>query len=179
MSRMKLCLAVAVLLSAAALPAAPTERKLPIKMADMATRFKKHCPEHVKVSVQNDTLIISVAAVDHRGGFDETHAISLKPLAGRVMTFMFDVKVDKTEGGAEPVHSIGKITVGSANQHILADAEGWQTYTFKNVKIPGNGLLKMRIAIKNVSGELSIRNPRIKGDFPKVHKKKNKNRKKN
>ncbi len=177
MFRMKMFLAVTMLLSAATLLAAPTERKLPI-MADMATRFQKHCPKHVKISEQSDTLTISVTAVDHRGGFDETHAISLKNLAGRAMTIMLDVKVDKIEGGTEAVHSIGKITVGNTNQHILADAEGWQTYTFKGVKIPGNGLLKMRIAIRNVSGDLSIRNPRIKGDFPK-HKKKNKSRKKN
>jgi hypothetical protein len=177
MFKMKMLLASLMLLPAVLL-AAPTERKLPIKMADMATRFQKHCPKHVKVSDNNDTLVITVTAVDHRGGFDETHAIGLKPLAGRSMTFMFDVKVDKIESGGERVHSIGKIIVGGSTQHILAESEGWQTYTFKSVKIPGNGLLKMRIALKNVSGELSIRNPRIKGDFPKVHKKKNKNRKK-
>ena len=177
MFKTKMLLAAATLLPAVLL-AAPTERKLPIKMADMATRFRKYCPKHVKVSEHDDTLVIAVTAIDHRGGFDEIHAISLKPLAGRNMTFMFDVKVDKLESDGEPIHSIGKITVGGATQHILVDGEGWHTYTFKSVKIPGNGLLKMRIVVKNVSGELSIRNPRIKGDFPKSPKKKNKNRKK-
>ena len=177
MLEMKTLLTVTLLLPAALL-AAPTERVLPVKMADVATRFQRYCPKHVKVSARDDTLVITVTAVDHRGGFDETHAISLKPLAGRIITIMFDVNVDKVESGGEPIHSIGKITVGSSTQHILVQDGGWQTYTFKSIKVPGNGLLKMRIAIKNVSGELSIRNPRMKGDFSKGQKKKTKNRKK-
>jgi hypothetical protein len=176
---LKMTMLLAGVVLPATLFAAPVEKKLPLRMEDMATRFQRHCPQHVKISAQNDTLVISVTSVEHRGGFDETHAIGLKPLAGRNMTFIFDVKVDKTEnGGGDPIHSAGKITVGGSTQHILANVEGWQTYTFKGVKIPGNGLLKMRITIKNINGEVSIRNPRIKGDFPKVHKKKNKNRKK-
>ena len=175
----KMTMLLAVVALPAALFAAPIEKKLPLKMEEMATRFQRHSPKHVKVSAQNDTLVISVAAVEHRGGFDETHAIDLKSLAGRNMTFIFDIKVDKSgNGGGDSIHSAGKITLGGSTQHILANVEGWQTYTFKGVKVPGNGLLKMRITIKNINGEIRIRNPRIKGDFPKVHKKKNKDRKK-
>jgi len=173
---------IKMLLLAMALPAAlfaaTTEISMPMKMDDIAARFQKNCPENVKFSAQQDTLVITLDATKGKGSFDGVHAVSLKPLAGRVVTFIFDVKVDKAESSdGTNIHSVGRISVGGNAQHLLVRNTGWHTYVFKSVKIPGNGLLKMRFSFKNVSGEVQIRNPRIKGDLPKVPKKKTKSKK--
>ena len=46
-----------------------------------------------------------------------------------------------------------------------------------SIKVPGNGLLKMRITLKNLSGEIRVRNPRAKVDLPRTPKKKKKKKK--
>ena len=172
-------LSMCVLLLPAALIAAPTEVKLPMRMEDVVSRFQKNCPDHVKFSAQQDTLVINVSEVDRNGGFDGVHSVSLKQLAGRNITFLFDIKIDNVESAdGKNIHSVGRLSVGSATQHLLVRNSGWHTYTFKSVKIPGNGLLKIRLSFKNISGEIQIRNPRIRGDLPKPPKKKTKNKKK-
>ena len=152
-----------LLLSAAALlTAKAVEVKLPMKMADVAESLKDHAPEHVNVSAKGEILTINISEVESRGGFDKTHSINLKPIAGRIITISLEVKVDKVEGsgGAKAPHSIGKITFAGTTQNLNATKSGWHTYFFKNIKIPGNGLLKMRVSLKNASGEIQIRNPR-------------------
>ena len=169
----------AFLLLSTALFAAPTEVKMPIRMEDVAARFQKSCPGHVKFSARQDTLVIAISAVDRKGGFNGVHAIGLKPLAGRVVTFTFEIKIDNVENtGGENISSMGRLSVGSASQHLLVRDNEWHTYSFKSVKIPGNGLLKMKFDLKNVSGEIQIRNPRMKGDIPKPSKSKKKSKNK-
>ena len=151
-----------LLLSAAALLTGAAEVKLPMKMEDVATSLKSHAPGHVNISANGEILTITISAAERKGGFDKTHAINLKRIAGKTITVILDVKVDNVESnGAKTIHSIGKITFAGTTQNLSASKSGWQPCVFKNVKIPGNGLLKMRVTLKNVSGEIQIRNPRV------------------
>lgn len=172
MSKLKFLLA-SLLLPAALFAVPPVEKKMPIQMSDFATRFKKNCPSHVKISAEQNELVISLSSSERKGGFDGTHAMNLKPLAGRVVTIVIDVKAEglKNSDGT-PSGSVGRIVFGTANQHLAANRTGWYPCTFKSVKIPGSGMLKMRIVLRNVSGEIRIRNPRMRGDLPKAPKKK-------
>ena len=154
------------------------EIKLPIKMADVATRLKRNCPSHVKVSVEGEVLLISITEAARKGGFDATYAINLKRFAGRSMTIMIDVKLDGLSHGPLRVPgNVGRVFFGGSTQNLVSSREGWHTLTFKSIKVPGNGLLKMRISLKNLSGEIRVRNPRAKVDLPRTPKKKKKKKK--
>ena len=154
------------------------EIKLPIKMADVATRLQRNCPDHVKVSVDGDALRISITEAARKGGFDATYAINLKRFAGKNMTIMIDVKLDGlSHGGLRVPGSVGRVFFGGSTQNLVSTHEGWHTYIFKSIKVPGNGLLKMRISLKNLSGEIRVRNPRAKVDLPRTPKKKKKKKK--
>ena len=151
-----------LLLSVAALSAGAAEVKLPMKMEDVAESLKSHCPEHITVEAQNDVLTITVSETERKIRFEKTHAISLKRIAGRTITIMLDIDVENGEtGGAKAPHSIGRITFSGTTQNLIPSKKGWHTCVFKNVKIPGNGLLKMHISLKNVPGKVGIRNPRV------------------
>ena len=172
-----LLLSTAALLSAKAI-----EVKLPMKMKDVAESLSNHAPDNVNVSATGETLTIKITETEHRGSFDKTHSINLKPIAGRTITITIDVKVDKVEssGGAKTPHSIGKITFAGMTHNLSVSKRGWQTFTFKNIKVPGSGMLKMRVSLKNVTGEIQIRNPRAsrRGVSSSKHKSKSKKSKK-
>ena len=158
-----------LLLSASALSAGAAEIKLPLKMENVSASLKDHAPEHVSVSANGETLTINITEVGRKGGFDKTHSLNLKRAAGRTVTILLDVKTDKVSHSSNRIPNVvGKITFGGTTQNLVAGRAAWHTCVFKNVKIPGNGLLKMRITLKNLSGEIQIRNPRIRGDLPKV-----------
>lgn len=171
-----------LILSAAALLTGAVEVKLPMKMEDLAASLKNHAPENVNIAARGEILTITITETERKGGFDKTHTLNLKRGAGRTITIILDVKVDNVEssGGAKTPHSIGKITFAGTTQNLNASKKGWQTCVFKNVKISGNGMLKMRITLKNVSGEIQIRNPRasFRGISSKSHSSKSKKSKK-
>ena len=168
-------------LSAALFAGAADEVKLPLQMANLETTFKRNCPEHITIASQKDELVITVGESERKSGFERTQGINLKRLAGRTFTFVIDVKLDNFAQEGLP-SNVGQIHFGDSRQLISTKHGDWHTYLFKGVKIPGNGLLKMRISVKNVPGEIRIRNPRIRGNFPKVRdnnakkKKKKKNK---
>ena len=58
------------------------------------------------------------------------------------------------------------------------DCTDWQTIEFKSLRLPGNGLVKLRILLKNFSGEVSFRSPRAKINLPKRDRSKDGERKK-
>lgn len=154
-------------------------RKAPIKLSDVATRFKYKCPKHVTVSDRNDVLTVSISECRGRGGFDAAHALDLKALAGRTLTFTIDVRTtDVRHSSGNAPGYVGKFYIGAASQNLSASAKDWHTYVFRGVKIPGNGLLKIRLSLKNVSGKIDIRNPRVKGNLPKAKNSKEKKKKK-
>lgn len=161
-----------LLLSAALLAAGAVEEKaLPLKMSEVAEALQKKTTGNAKVEARQDTLVITVDGSGQKGGFDGTYSFhSFKRLAGYTFTFMIDVKLENIDrDGAALPGNIGQIHFGESRQLISAKHTDWHTYTFKNVKFAGSGLLKMRIMIKkSLSGEIHIRNPRIKGNFPKV-----------
>ena len=164
----------AVLALLAALSVGAADVKLPIKMTDLAERFKHSCPGNVKISVQGDTLVISLAEADRKGGFEGAYALNLKKLAGKRMTVMIDVKISDVDHAGNVPSTVGRMFFGESVQNLTTRYTGWHTYTFKSVKIPGNGMLKMRVSLKNLSGEIQIRNPHVKVDIPKPPKKKKK-----
>ena len=134
-------------------------------------RCGREAPGDAKVEAQQDALVITLDGSGQKGGFNGMYSFhSLKRLAGYTFTFMIDVKLDNLDhGGTAPPSNIGQIHFGDSRQLISTKHTDWHTYTFKNVKVSGSGLLKMRIMIrKNLSGEISFRNPRIRGNFPKM-----------
>lgn len=169
-----------LLVAALCVNAAESERKLPVKMEDVAARLKSHCPSHVNVSSNRDELIITINKSDKKDGFTGTYSFhALKRLAGRSFTFALDVKLDNVDFG-DAAHSgnIGQVHFGDTRQLISIKHNDWHTYYFKGVKIPGSGMLKLRISVKKISGEIHIRNLRIRGNFPKVRDKNTKKKKK-
>ena len=154
--------------------ASAADIKLPIKMADVAARLKRNCPGHVKISANQDVLTIALSESGRKGGFDGVYALNFKRFAGKKITIMIDVKLNNIEHGGKTPGSVGKISFGDYGQTLSTKNADWTTYTFKSAKIPGNGLFKMRISLKNVSGEVQLRNPHVKADLPKPTKKKNK-----
>ena len=149
---------------------AAEEKALTVKMSEVAAALQAKTSDNVKIEARQDTLVITVNESEKKGGFNGTYSFhSLKPLAGHSFTFMIDVKLEKNDqGGAALPNNIGQIHFGEARQFISSRYEDWHTYVFKGVRIPGNGLLKMRISVKNITGEIHIRNPRIRGNFPKA-----------
>ena len=172
----------AMLLSAAALLTAKAgEVRLPMKMTDVAESLKDHAPANVNISAAGEMLTIKIAETEHKGSFDKTHSVNLKPIAGKIITITIEVKVDNVEsgGGAKRPHSVGKISFAGTTHNLNVTKRGWHTYVFKNIKVPGNGLLKMRVSLKNVSGEIQIRNPRAtRRSTSSKHKSKSKKSKK-
>ena len=169
-----------LLLATAALWAGAGDFKLPVSMADVAASLKDHAPEHVSIAAKGEMLTITISESARKGGFDKTHSINFKRLAGKTVTIVLDVKVNNVEGGGvKASHNVGRITFSGTSQYLTTSKSDWQTCVFKNVKIPGNGLLKMRISLKNVSGEIQIRNPRgsYRGGSSKSHSSGSKSRK--
>ena len=139
-------------------------------MSDVAAALKNRISGNAKVEARQDVLVITIDGSERKGGFDGTYSFhSLKRLAGYSFTFMIDVKLENLEQGEAALPgNVGQIHFGEARQFISSKHEDWHTYLFKGVRIPGNGLLKMRISVKNITGEIHIRNPRIRGNFPKA-----------
>ena len=163
-----------LLLLSTALFAGAADIKLPMKMADLAARFKHNCPGHVSISTLQDELIISISESDRKGGFEGSYSLDLKRFAGKKLTFMVDVKIGEIDRDGKAPSTVGRLYFGDSVQNLVSSRAEWHTYTFKSVRIPGNGLLKMRISIKNLSCEIRLRNPHAKGELPKPAKKKKK-----
>ena len=161
-------------LLAAALFAGAADVKLPMKMTDLAARLRHNCPGHVKISTRQDELVISISEAERKGGFDKTYGLNLKRFAGKKITIMIDVKLGEIDHGGKVPSTVGRLFFGDSVQNLVSSRTDWYTYTFKSVKIPNNGLLKMRISLKNLSGEIRLRNPHAKADLPKPSKKKKK-----
>jgi len=175
-----IAMSLAVLTAFAAF-AAEQSKQLPLPAKAIVERLKHHAPKHVDISAQNNELVIVISAAERKGGFEGSHSIDLKSIAGRTITIQLDIKVTNVKSGPNGIpRSIGKITFAGTTQNLVTSESDWKTYTFKNVKIPGNGLLKMLISLKNVSGEVRIRNPRIsyRGISAKSRSSKNKSKKK-
>ena len=150
------------------LSAIAVEMKMPVKMADAAAELKRKCPEYAEVSAKGDQLIIKLKEDSGKGGFDGQFSIDLKRLAGRSFTLSIDVKTDKLERSDHKIPPmLGKVYFNNSGHYIHAGSSEWKTLTFKGLKVPGNGLVKLRITLKNFSGEVSFRNPVYKGDLPK------------
>lgn len=165
-------LVVTVLLLAACLAYAVEEIKAPLKMEDVAAALESKAKrQQAKVEARQDTLVITISDSGAKNGFDGAYTFhNLKRLAGHTLSFVIDVKLTDIaqSDGKIPAH-IGFISFGDTRQSLSTRHGDWHTYTFKNVRISGNGMLKLRITLKkNIFGEIQIRNPRIRGNFPKV-----------
>lgn len=172
-----------LLMSAAAiLFSCASAAQLPVKMSEAADELKRKCQDHTEVSVRGEELVVTLKEVSGTGGFDGQFSIDLKKFSGSTFTFMIDVKSDKLSGYRSKVpQTLGKVYFNTASQFIHSGRIGWNTLVFRRLKVPGNGLVKLRIELKNFNGEVSFRDPRIKGDFPKqdsgTKKKKKKDKK--
>ena len=155
-----------VLLAAGTLFA--SEVSLPIKMADVAAQMKRKHHDNAKIEAKNDELVITMTEVPGRGGFDAQYSADLKRFAGRTATLMIDVKTDKLSRNDRKVPPIlGRIFFSGTGHSIHAESTDWQTIEFKSLRLPGNGLVKLRIVLKNFSGEVSFRSPRAKINLSK------------
>jgi len=164
--------------------AAAAEIQLPVKMADVAEQMNRKCPAHAKIEAREDELVIVMSESSGKGsGFEGQYSIDLKRYAGRTATVMIDVKVGNLSRGDRKVPLPGKVYFNGTGQSIHANSDDWQTLTFKSLRLPGNGLVKFRISLRNFSGEVSFRVPRAKIDLSKRdrdgdRKKKKKDKKK-
>ena len=155
------------------------EVKLPIKMADVAAQMKRKHHDNAKIEARKDELVIVLTEVPGRGGFDAQYSADLKRFAGRTATLMIDVKVDNLNRNDRKVPPIiGRIFFSGTGHSIHSDCTDWQTIEFKSLRLPGNGLVKLRILLKNFSGEVSFRSPRAKINLPKRDRSKDGERKK-
>ena len=165
---LKIARPLLTLATALSLSAVAAEMKLPMNMAYAAAELKRKCPGYAEVSAKGDELIIKLKEDSGKGGFDGQFSIDLKKLAGRNFTLSIDVKTDKLERSDNKVPPVlGKVYFNSTGHSIHASGSGWKTLVFRGIKVPGNGLVKLRITLKNFSGEVSFRNPVYKGDLPK------------
>lgn len=164
MSYFKYCAAVlTAVVAAVPLRAAETEVALPIKMADVAEQLNRKCPENAKIEAKKDELVITLTEVHGRGGFEGQYSADLKRYAGRTADLMIDVKTEnlsRSDRKVQPV--LGRIFFSGMSHNIHSNRTGWQTIEFKTLKLPGNGLVKWRILLKNFSGEVSFRSPRAR-----------------
>lgn len=162
MLKFKCCMAVLALLTTAQVMLA-ADVPLPIKMADVAAQMNRKCPEHIKIEAKNDELILVLSEVIGRGGFEGNYSADLKRYAGHTVTLMIDVKADKLSRSDRKIQPLlGRIFFCGIGQNIHSNRPGWQTITFKGLRLPGNGLVKMKISLKNFSGEIALRSPRAK-----------------
>lgn len=155
------------------------EIKLPFDAESLAAQASRKCPESVKVSGDKDVLTVSISD-ESKGAYDGQYTINAKKGAGRSVDFAVDIKTENVSSkDRDTPKSIGKISIGNASRHISGVNSDWQSYVFKNVKIPANGLVKIRLSLRNVYGDISIRNPRVNVDLPQrmINNRKKKNKK--
>ena len=182
-SRIMIISLAAVLLTAASVGA--VEFKLPFDAESIAAQARRKCPENVKVSGEKDVLTVSISPdAPGKAGYDGQYSINAKKGAGYSTDLTIELKAENisTPDGRPVPKNFGKIEIGNSSRQITGESGDWQTYTFKNVRIPSNGMLKMRLTLRNVRGDVSIRNPRGKADIPQrfiddKHKKKKKKKK--
>ena len=169
-----LTLAVATL----SVSAFAAEMNLSVNMSEAVAELKRKCQDHAEVSAKGDELVVILKEVSGKGGFDGQFSIDLKKFSGRTFTFMVDVKSDKLSRDYRKIPPIlGKVYFNAASRYIHSSHTEWNTLTFKGLKVPGNGLVKLRIELKNFNGEVSLRNPRIKGDISQTDYDKKKKKK--
>ena len=161
------------------------EFKLPFDAESIATQAKRKCPEFVKISGEKDVLTISISA-EGKGRYDGQYTINAKKGSGYKADFTIEVKTENLsspDGNSAP-KDIGRISIGNSSHLLSGDKSDWQTYSFKKVSIPANGMLKLKISLRGVCGDIAIRNPRASAEIPqryiddkvkKKKKKKNKN----
>lgn len=153
------------------------EVKLPFDAESLAAQGQRKCPDYVKLSGRKDVLTVSISE-GSKNTYDGQYNINAKKGAGHSVDITLGVKADNLSSGDRKVPKIiGKITVGNVSRHIAGDKTDWQNCKFKNVRVPGNGLVKLRITLRNVCGDVSIRDPRADVNIPKRElnkKKKNK-----
>ena len=171
----------ALVLAAAAVGA--VEFKLPFDAESIAAQAKRKCPDNVKISGDKDVLTVSISPeAPGKAGYDGQYSVNAKKGAGYSADFSIEVKAENLSApdGRPLPKTLGKIAIGGSSHQIAGDKSDWQTYNFKNVRIPGNGILKLHLTLRNVRGDFSIRNPRAKANIPqrfiddKIKKKKKK-----
>jgi|GEM_PF-5243859 len=166
MSAIKFYAVALAVLSVLAARAGATEVELPVRMSDVAMQLNRKRAEHVKIEARDQELVITLKELSGKGGLDTHYSLDLKRYAGRTATLMIEIKADKISHGDRRVPPVlGKLFFTGIGHNIHSGRPGWQTLVFKGVRLPGNGLVKMRIVLRNFTGEVSIRNPRAKIDL--------------
>ena len=154
------------------------EVKLPFDAESLAAQAGRKCPGDIKVSGSNDVLTISISKPG-KGDYEGSYSINARKGAGHSVGITIGVNTEKlTAANGKNAKNLGRIAFGNVSHQLVGGKSGWQDCSFKNVKIPGNGMLKLRITLRNAGGEVSFRNPRVNVNIPqRVIDKRKKNKK--
>lgn len=157
---------VFLLMMSVPMEAKTMEVPLPFDTAELAAQGARKLPEFIKVSGENGILNITISEHDGRGGYNEQYTLPVEAVAGNTVTLTVEVKADNIafDGGIK-ARSLGRINFGGVSTQLPDGEFDWKKFSFKKVRIPGNGKLKFRISLHGFSGEVSFRNPRIRGDI--------------